>query len=222
MKGLLAGTVLIFVIGLAGFLYRNALEHPAASGGSTVPVACTQEAKLCPDGSSVGRTGPDCQFAACAFPNVELASAKLAFAVPDGYAQNGAAQGDPTLLAAFEKPAKEENATHAIVVRDYLIAAGKTATSTMLENTVFESSGVQATSTSQFAAKIANARTFYCVTLERFEGQVHTACYLPRTTDVLRFEVLEKDVDWTNPHLDIDALPEHQAFARMLATVQLR
>ena len=29
------------------------------------PVACTQEAKLCPDGSAVGRTGPNCEFAKC-------------------------------------------------------------------------------------------------------------------------------------------------------------
>ncbi len=28
-------------------------------------VACTMEAKLCPDGSYVGRTGPECEFAAC-------------------------------------------------------------------------------------------------------------------------------------------------------------
>jgi len=27
--------------------------------------ACTQEAKLCPDGSSVSRTGTDCEFAPC-------------------------------------------------------------------------------------------------------------------------------------------------------------
>ena len=27
--------------------------------------ACTQEAKICPDGSSVGRTGPNCEFASC-------------------------------------------------------------------------------------------------------------------------------------------------------------
>lgn len=34
---------------------------------STTPLqkACTQEAKLCPDGSSVGRTGPNCEFAPC-------------------------------------------------------------------------------------------------------------------------------------------------------------
>jgi hypothetical protein len=29
------------------------------------PVACTMEAKICPDGSAVGRTGPNCEFAAC-------------------------------------------------------------------------------------------------------------------------------------------------------------
>ena len=26
---------------------------------------CTMEAKICPDGSAVGRTGPNCEFAAC-------------------------------------------------------------------------------------------------------------------------------------------------------------
>ncbi|MCX6720914.1 MAG: hypothetical protein NTW11_03875 [Candidatus Staskawiczbacteria bacterium] len=29
------------------------------------PVACTEEAKICPDGSAVGRTGPNCEFAQC-------------------------------------------------------------------------------------------------------------------------------------------------------------
>lgn len=31
--------------------------------------ACTKEAKLCPDGSAVGRTGPDCEFAPCPEPD---------------------------------------------------------------------------------------------------------------------------------------------------------
>lgn len=30
-----------------------------------VPIACTMEAKICPDGSAVGRTGPQCEFAEC-------------------------------------------------------------------------------------------------------------------------------------------------------------
>lgn len=29
------------------------------------PIACTMEAKMCPDGSAVGRSGPRCEFAAC-------------------------------------------------------------------------------------------------------------------------------------------------------------
>ncbi len=29
------------------------------------PVACTMDAKECPDGSYVGRVGPDCEFAPC-------------------------------------------------------------------------------------------------------------------------------------------------------------
>ncbi len=51
----------------------------AGTGGSPVPdapsgeapsgppggVVCTKDAKLCPDGSSVGRTGPSCEFAPC-------------------------------------------------------------------------------------------------------------------------------------------------------------
>lgn len=35
-------------------------------------IACTQEAKLCPDGSAVGRTGPNCEFALC--PNVSTSN----------------------------------------------------------------------------------------------------------------------------------------------------
>jgi hypothetical protein len=30
-------------------------------------VACTMEALLCPDGSGVGRQGPDCHFSACEY-----------------------------------------------------------------------------------------------------------------------------------------------------------
>ncbi len=41
------------------------------------PVACTQEAKQCPDGSYVGRTGPDCAFAACPPPLQEKGNGVL-------------------------------------------------------------------------------------------------------------------------------------------------
>lgn len=34
--------------------------------------ACTQEAIVCPDGSVVGRTGPNCKFEACAITDDQL------------------------------------------------------------------------------------------------------------------------------------------------------
>ncbi len=34
-------------------------------GGDGGPVACTEEAKLCPDGSAVGRNGRECRFDPC-------------------------------------------------------------------------------------------------------------------------------------------------------------
>lgn len=39
----------------------------------TEPVACTADAKLCPDGSAVGRSGPNCEFAACPAPSATSA-----------------------------------------------------------------------------------------------------------------------------------------------------
>lgn len=41
---------------------------------STDQVVCTREAKLCPDGSSVGRTPPNCDFAACPVANTNQAT----------------------------------------------------------------------------------------------------------------------------------------------------
>ena len=50
--------IIIFVI-IGGVLF---IKYEKAS---SPVVACTMEAKICPDGSSVGRTGPQCEFAAC-------------------------------------------------------------------------------------------------------------------------------------------------------------
>ena len=50
--------VLIAVLG--GGIYWYSIKPIAP-----IQKACTMEAKLCPDGSAVGRTGPNCEFAAC-------------------------------------------------------------------------------------------------------------------------------------------------------------
>jgi hypothetical protein len=46
--------------------YDDALEISIKFAGAPEPaMVCTQEAKLCPDGSAVGRTGLNCEFAPC-------------------------------------------------------------------------------------------------------------------------------------------------------------
>jgi len=59
-KYILFGISLIIIV-IAGLVTANFL-FPA---NAPKPTACTMEAKLCPDGSAVGRTGPNCEFAEC-------------------------------------------------------------------------------------------------------------------------------------------------------------
>ena len=41
------------------------IENKNGSVGGDEMIACTLDAKICPDGSAVGRVGPNCEFAAC-------------------------------------------------------------------------------------------------------------------------------------------------------------
>ncbi len=58
-------TVGILIVVAVSAIAIFAATKPAPPSTSPEPVACTEEAKLCPDGSYVGRTGPQCQFSAC-------------------------------------------------------------------------------------------------------------------------------------------------------------
>lgn len=60
----------ILWVSFAGYLNFNIWQLNKATGSGQV--ACTQEAKLCPDGSYVGRTGPNCEFAQCPGENNDL------------------------------------------------------------------------------------------------------------------------------------------------------
>lgn len=53
-------SALVLLAGIFFLAFLNA--SPDQTEGQ---VFCTQEARLCPDGSYVGRTGPNCEFTAC-------------------------------------------------------------------------------------------------------------------------------------------------------------
>jgi|CXWL01.1.fsa_nt_gi hypothetical protein len=221
MKQLFSFLALISIIAVGGFLYRNVLEQPSTENTDEALTICQLDRKVCLDGTSVGRTGPSCEFSMCALPNVELPNIKASFVLPSGYVENKNALGsDITLLAAFEKSSKDPQTKHALVVRRYEIPKGKDANEVMLSETMYESSGEVPKSMQEFTPVIVQGRTFQSLVVERFEGQVHSIYYLPREKDVLRFEVLERDIDWTNPDLIVGNLPEHKALLSILTTLQ--
>ncbi len=75
-KLIIAGVVVLIFIGIVGALgeynrFESADDMGVGPGygidndGYDGGVSCTMEAKLCPDGSYVGRTGPNCEFSPC-------------------------------------------------------------------------------------------------------------------------------------------------------------
>ncbi len=70
MQKILLAVISLIAIGIGGyFIYA---ERPVAPDEGGL-VACTMEAKLCPDGVTyVGRSGPKCEFAACPAPTTPV------------------------------------------------------------------------------------------------------------------------------------------------------
>ncbi len=218
MKKLLAGIVLIVVVGLGGFLYRAVLEHPA-----TTATACTLDAKICPDGTTIGRTGPSCTFTPCPPPNVSSDALQLAYAVPDGYTEAtdlASSEGEHNLLAVYEKIGSSTPAT-TISIYDFPITTGSTSAQVILEHTVLEPSGMPPKDMSVYTPTIVGTRTYKTVVIERFEGTVYSSYFFARQNDVLEFDVIEYNVEtWTSPSLIPANLPGHKALLKMLGTLQ--
>ncbi|OGI19333.1 MAG: hypothetical protein A3J06_01260 [Candidatus Moranbacteria bacterium RIFCSPLOWO2_02_FULL_48_19] len=54
---IIIGILFLGIVGVAGFLLFGKKQPKQ--------VGCTMEAKICPDGSAVGRSEPLCEFAPC-------------------------------------------------------------------------------------------------------------------------------------------------------------
>jgi hypothetical protein len=214
MKSLLFGIVLIVILGVGGLVYRNAVEHP------TRPISCPMDAEICPDGTSVSRAGLSCTFPVCPSPNVLISGVGIAFAVPTGFSDRSLP--DAESVGAYEmlstSPAGETTAD--LIIRRYEIIASTTALETIKKTAISGTSGAPVGATS-FSSTVLGSHRFTVVSIERFEGVVDTAYYLARTTDVLRFDALDRGVaNWTDSNLDLSTLPAHAALVKLLSTLQ--
>lgn len=59
--------IVTFLYGMRyqALLLENNVTQIQAISPTPEPIGCTEEAKMCPDGSAVGRVGPDCEFEEC-------------------------------------------------------------------------------------------------------------------------------------------------------------
>lgn len=85
MRKILIVVIVVFVLIAAGLVTGFFFLLPKIFIAPTpVPVACTMEAKLCPDGSYVGRSGPKCEFAPCPPEVVRTETGWKTFNDPNG------------------------------------------------------------------------------------------------------------------------------------------
>ncbi len=56
------GIILVGAAAITFFVSRGDSEATDENATSTAGVICTMDAKMCPDGTYVGRTGPNCEF----------------------------------------------------------------------------------------------------------------------------------------------------------------
>lgn len=211
MKSLFLGILFILFVGIGGFMYRNAVEYP------TRPIACQLDAKVCPDGTGVARTGSDCSFPVCPSPNVSFSDIGVAYSVPVGFVP--AELQDSTSVVAYEKPS-DSLSQASIIIRRYSIDASSTPLSVIKQTAIGGASGAPVPTTA-FSSTVIGGHRFTIVFIERFEAVINTAYYLARGSDVLRFDAIDRGViNWTEPNLDVSKLPAHSALEDLLTTLQ--
>ena len=213
MKSLWLGIGLLVILGFGGLVYRNAVEHPNQQ------IACPLDAQICPDGTSVTRTGVSCTFPACPFPNITFAALSISFALP--LELHEAALADSSGLVTYElTPVASSSRSGSVTLHQYPISGTSTALATIQQTAIGGASGAPVSVTSFTSTQLGTHR-FTVVSIERFEGVVDTAYYLARATDVLRFDATDTGVtNWTDPALVESTLPAHAALIKLLATLQ--
>jgi len=131
-KSLIIAFIIIIVLIVAGvgggvyfFYYKNS--------GENQNVYCTQDAKLCPDGSYVSRQGPNCEFAQCPsglFFDQTVSDGTVKISIPS--AEFGLAVTKEQILVLSYIPPCDENFDYCL----YYIGSA-------YEGTNFESAGIR-------------------------------------------------------------------------------
>lgn len=219
IKELFAGITLVFLLGVGGFLYRSASGTSFSIGLDSG--LCVRQVEECPDGALVGRVGQACNFAQCPLPNITLSKIGTAFVLPTGYVFVATSSvQDTSIIAKFISTARTASTTSTIIIRKYAIPAEESAIQVMLNKTVYNA-GLRLTSMQQFATTTIGNNTFQRIQL-RSSGRIQTVYYLPRTKDVIRFDIVELSPTYLiGRTVTVDSLHGNKVLRALLMTLRV-
>lgn len=169
MKEMLLGVALIILLGFGSFLYKNALQKGPVTGA---PVACTLDARICPDGSAVGRTGPTCEFEACSTDVVH-------YSAPAGFVDSLSLLSSvlPGRLAFYTK--EPGTISNVISISAFEMQEGETVEDILLREVTLSPSDMHPDSIEKFETVTVGDRDVYRIINERFEATVEVTYGIP-------------------------------------------
>tara|TARA_B100000745_G_scaffold254816_1_gene177404 strand:+ start:7272 stop:7898 length:627 start_codon:yes stop_codon:yes gene_type:complete len=208
MKELFLGVVLIILLGLGSFLYQNALRDRSAPEG---PIACTLEARICPDGSAVGRTGPQCEFEACS-------TDPISFTAPNGFIDTL-----PLLSSIVEGRLGFYSKEPSVISNSISVHAFKTGDKeqALLEKVTLTPSDLHPESLEDFEVVTIGEREAYRIVNERFEATVEVTYGIFLEDFLVLVALRDIAVENWMEDFDIEDLEDLQTVEEVVSSVSL-
>ena len=207
MKELLLGIVVIILLGIGSVLYSTVMQMDK-------PTACTLEARQCPGGSFVGRTGPSCEFAACP-------SDIVAFTPPRGF------QDSLMILSSMvegrvgfytKAPSVVSNN---ITVFIYKMLQEETVEDVLLKRVVLSPSDLHPESIHKFEKIVIGDREVYRIINERFEASVEVTYGIPLDGFVVLVALRDVAVENWMEDFTLESLEDLEVVEEVVASVHL-
>lgn len=209
MKEILIGIVLIVLLGLGSLLYNNA----RGVNEEGEPVACTADAKICPNGTGVGRSGPDCSFDPCP-------SDRISYTAPTGYIDSLPLLSSMVLGRVGFYTKEPSTISNSVTV--YIFEKGEDSfEDVVLQNVVYGPSDLRPQSLDEFTKVTIGDREVYQLVNERFEATVEITYAL----EVEEFAVLvaHRDISVENWMADftLEELEDLQIAEDVVASITI-
>lgn len=164
---ILIAVIIMLVVGTT--LYMG-VRRPSTGTLPDNEIACTMDALICPDGSAVGRTGPQCAFVAC--PDQDSFSGKLVQIEGKFYLETSAPSGLPEGASMYRIPLQFKMVTNVLgqLINQNVRVRGTFSEGNTLEVTELTEAAVQAGDSAEIGIRETKTIQGLSITLNKIVG----------------------------------------------------